>query len=117
VRRIADSLAAALAPKNQRLIAASNNATNRAGTECGTLAPRPESPKRKTALTWTDVNNAGARASGMTNEQYMILRERVVPYVKSQGKSSDMMYTSAEVSALQAKSEALGKIGHVLGDM
>jgi len=34
----------------------------------------------------------------------------------SQGKSSDMMYTSSEVGALKSKSDALGKFGHVFKD-
>jgi hypothetical protein len=39
-----------------------------------------------------------------------------VPFVLSNGMSSDMMYTSSELDALKSKSDALGKYGHVLKD-
>ena len=114
VRRLMDSLVAAMTPGNMRMVAASNNAAARASTECGTEPAKPVAPARKSALTWSDVTSAGAAASGMSSEQYAILRERVVPFVLSNGMSSDMMYTPSEVDALKSKSDALGKYGHVL---
>jgi hypothetical protein len=114
VRRISDSLVAALSPANTRMVNASNNAVTRASTECGTLAPRPESPNRQNPITWSDVTAAGAKASRMGSEQYAIFRERVAPFVISNGASSDMMYTSSEVDAMKSKSDALGKWGMAL---
>jgi hypothetical protein len=113
VRRLMDSLVAAVTPAAQRMTARSNAAAARAGSECGPLPAKPASPARVTPLTWSDVVGAGQKASGMTLEQYQIFRERVAPYVVSQGKSSNMMYTATEVGALESKSDALGKFGHV----
>jgi hypothetical protein len=113
VRRLVDSLAAAVNPGSQRMVAQTNAATARASSECGAIPTEPQSPARINALTWSDVVSAGQKASRMSSEQYQIFRERVAPYVMSQGKSSSMMYTSSEVGALKSKSDALGKFGHV----
>lgn len=113
VRRLMDSLVAATNPASQRLTATANAGTARVGSECGTMPVEPRSPARINPLTWNDVIAAGQKASGMSFEQYQIFRERVAPYVLSQGKSSDMMYTSSEVDALKSKSDALAKFGHV----
>ena len=113
VRRLVDSLAAAVNPGSQRMVAQSNAAAARAGSDCGAFPVKPESPARINPLTWNDVVSAGQKASRMSVEQYQIFRERVAPYVMSQGKSSNMMYTSTEVGALKSKSEALGRFGHV----
>jgi hypothetical protein len=113
VRRLMDSLVAVTNPAAQRMMAQSNAASARVGSECGAVPARPGAPARITPLTWSDVISAGQKASGMTFEQYQIFRERVAPYVMSQGKSSNMMYTTSEVGALESKSDALGKFGHV----
>ena len=113
VRRLVDSLSAAVNPGSQRMVAQTNAATARASSECGATPTKPESPARISPLTWNDVVSAGQKASRMSAEQYQIFRERVAPYVVSQGKSSNMMYTSSELGALQSKSDALGKFGHV----
>jgi hypothetical protein len=63
------------------------------------------------------VNSAGVRASRLSAEQYAILRERVVPFILSQGKSSDMMYTSSELDALKLKQDALAKYGSALKEI
>jgi len=117
MRRLIDSLVAVSNPAAMRMTAATNNAVARAGSECGARPVEPASPARKTALTWNDVTNAGAKASRMNSEQYAILRERVVPYVLSNGKSSDMMYTPSELNALKEKSEALAKYGSALKEI
>ena len=75
---------------------------------------KPASPARQSALTWEDVIDAGAKASRMSREQYAIFRERVAPFVLSNGKSSNMMYTASEVGAMKAKSDALGRWGTAL---
>jgi transketolase len=114
VRRLMDSLVAAMNPATMRLVAASNNAVARANTECGAEPVKPATPSRRSALTWSDVTSAGTRASRMDQEQYAILRERVVPFVLSQGKSSNMMYTSSELGALKSKLESLSKYESIL---
>lgn len=114
VRRLMDSLVAAMNPATMRLVAASNNAVARANTECGAEPVKPAAPSRRSALTWSDVISAGTRASRMDQEQYAILRERVVPFVLSQGKSSNMMYTSSELGALKSKLESLSKYESIL---
>lgn len=117
MRRLMDSLVAAINPGSQRLVKASNTAAVRASSECGALPVKPDSPARKSALTWSDVNSAGVRASRMSAEQYAILRERVVPFILSQGKSSDMMYTSSELDVLKLKQDALAKYGSALKEI
>jgi len=114
VRRLLDSLVAATNPATMRMVAASNNAVARANTECGAEPVKPTSPARRSALTWGDVSSAGSKASRMNPEQYAIFRERVVPFVLSHGKSSDMMYTSPEADALKSKLESLSKYESVL---
>ena len=114
VRRLVDSLAAAVNPGSQRMVAQSNAATARARSECGDQPVKPASPARQSALTWEDVIDAGAKASRMSREQYAIFRERVAPFVLSNGKSSNMMYTASEVGAMKAKSDALGRWGTAL---
>lgn len=114
VMRLMDSLQAVINPAAQRTTARSSAATARAQAECGSIPVEPRRAARVNPLTWNDVVVAGQKASGMTSEQYQIFRERVAPYVMSQGKSSTMMYTASEVDALRSKSEALGKFGHVL---
>jgi len=114
VKRLMDSLVAATNPTAMRMTAASNNAVARASSECGAEPVRPASPSRKSALTWSDVTSAGSRASRMQPEQYAIFRERVVPFVLSGGKSSDMMYTPSEMDALKSKLDALAKYESVL---
>ena len=114
VRRLMDSLVAAVNPGSQRVVKASNAAVSRASTECGAIPVEPQSPSRHAALTWSNVTDAGAKASRMTNEQYAIFRERVAPFVLSNFKSSDMMYTASEVGAMKSKSDALGKWGTAL---
>lgn len=114
VRRLMDSLVAVTNPTAMHMVAASNNAVARANTECGAEPVKPTSPSRRSALTWSDVNSAGTKASRMDPEQYAILRERVVPFVLSHGKSSNMMYTSSELGALKSKLESLSKYESVL---
>jgi hypothetical protein len=113
VRRLADSIAAATNPGAQRMVAQSDAAVTRINTECGTEPVRPIRSARQQALTWNDVVSAGQKASRMSVEQYQIFRERVAPYVLSQGKSSTMMYTASELAAMNSKADALGKFGHV----
>ena len=113
-RRLMDSLVAAVNPGSQRMVKASNSAVSRASSECGAQPVEPASPARQSALTWSDVTDAGAKASRMSNEQYAIFRERVAPFVLSNFKSSDMMYTATEVGAMKSKSDALGKWGTAL---
>jgi hypothetical protein len=114
VRRLVDSLAGAVNPGSQRMVAQSNAAAARASSECGAIPVQPASPARQTALTWSDVTDAGAKAGRMSNEQYAIFRERIAPFVLSNFKSSDMMYTASEVGAMKSKSDALGKWGAAL---
>jgi len=113
-RRLTDSLVAAVTPGNMRMVAASNQAAARASNECGPRPTRPTAPARRSALTWNDVNSAGMRASRMGPEQYAIFRERVAPYVLSNGRSSDMMYTPSEAGALKSKLESLARYGSAL---
>ena len=117
MKRLMDSLVAAVNPGSQRMVAASNGAVARASAECGPKPAEPNSPDRKSALTWSDVNDAGVRASRMSSEQYAIFRERVVPFVLSNGKTSNMIYTQSELGALQSKQDGLAKYGSALKEI
>ena len=84
-------------------------------SKCGAEPAEPADPVMEPMLTFQDVRDAGLKASGFDAGQYAIMRERVLPYVVSKGKSSGgMVYTEAEVKALEARLADLSKYGDVM---
>ena len=59
-------------------------------------------------LDYSTVRTAGVRASGMNGDAYAVMRERVVAFVASNGKSSGgMTLTNDEVAVLKGALEQL----------
>jgi hypothetical protein len=108
VRRLTDSLVAASAPMARRAVEA-NSAAERGRAKCGEEPREPESPPMKTALDYRSVREAGMKASGFTDMQYSILRERVAPFVAEQPSYGNMVYTSGETETMKAKLPELRK--------
>jgi len=74
-------------------------------TKCGEPPVEPaDAAEPEPMLTFNDIRVAGIEASGMTDRQYAIMRERVHPFVVSKGKTnSGMLYTDAEAQVLAAR--------------
>jgi hypothetical protein len=115
IQRLADSVgkaSMAVANRSQAMAAGSNAEIERT---CGPRATEPERPEMEPMLTYQDVRRAGLEASGFDDGQYSILRERIVPFVASNGKDSGgLVYTDTEVAALQSKLADLSKYLEVM---
>ena len=104
IRRITDSVSKVgmqAASKGQN---ASAEMTSAIRTKCGEPPAEPaDAAEPEPMLTFNDIRIAGVKASGMTDRQYAIMRERVHPYVVSKGRTnSGMLYTDAEAQVLAA---------------
>lgn len=112
--RLADSLMKAVAPANQQVIAASSGLEGRALAKCGQPPAEPARPALRPVLTYADVMQAGITASGFTETQYRIIRERIAPFVLSNGASSTMVYDPGEVPVLRESLPRLAPFSDVL---
>jgi hypothetical protein len=109
VLRLTDSLTRAIRPGAMKATEIGNAAPAAVKAKCGDKPQEPARPVRQQPMTWDAVDRAEIEASGLTAPQYQILRERVAPFIVSGGKSSPLVYTDNEVSALresQSKLEA-----------
>lgn len=108
VRRLADSagkMGSAASAAGQNLGA---EYTAEVAKTCGARPEEPPRPKLEDALDYQDVRDAGLEASGMNDQAYAIMRERIVPFVLSKGKNSGgMMYTKSEAEVLTARLDDL----------
>ena len=105
IRRITDSVSKIGMQAADRVQNASAGMTAAIRTKCGEPPVEPaDAEKPEPLLTYSDVRVAGIEASGMTDRQYAIMRERVQPFVASKGKTnSGMIYTDAEAEVLAAR--------------
>lgn len=105
IRRITDSLGKAGMQAASKGQAASDEMTAAIRKKCGEPPVEPpDAEKPEPMLTFNDVRIAGVEASGFTDRQYAILRERVLPFIVSKGKTnSGMIYTDAEAGVLAAR--------------
>ncbi len=73
--------------------------------KCGERPVEPaDAPAMEPMLTFQDVRDAGLKASGFSDRQYAILRERILPFIVSKGKTnSGMIYTDSEAQVLAAR--------------
>lgn len=92
----------------------STAASARVQKECGTQPTAPKRPTREHVPGASDVRAAGLAASGMDDGEYLMLRERITPFVASGGKSSGMVYTKDEAEALKARIDDLMEYKEVL---
>lgn len=115
LRRLADSVGKASMAVANRGQAMSAGANDELARTCGARPVEPERPTMQTLLGYQDVRRAGLDASGFDDGQYSILRERILPFVVTNGKDSGgMIYTESEVAALQAKLADLSKYVEVM---
>ena len=108
IRRLSDSLVKAVAPTGAAAVREGEQIHQRALQTCGEEPAEPASPEMESELDYSSVRAAGVRASGMNSDAYAIMRERVVAFVASNGKSSGgMILTEDEVAVLKASLEQL----------
>jgi hypothetical protein len=75
---------------------------------CGARPTEPPKAKLEDKLDYQDVRDAGLEASGMNDQAYSIMRERIVPFIQSKGKNSGgMMYSKTEAEVLAARLDDL----------
>lgn len=105
IRRIADSMGKVGTQAASKGQAASDEMTAAIRKKCGERPVEPpDAEKPEPMLTFNDIRVAGVEASGFTDRQYAILRERVMPFIVSKGKTnSGMIYTDAEAQVLAAR--------------
>lgn len=101
VKRLSDSIAQVAGVMTNQGLANAGAANKRISDKCGAEPQEPAKPDYEAEMTGEDVRAAGLKASGMTGAQYAIMRERILPYVQSKGKSSaGTMFTGDEVAVL-----------------
>lgn len=107
-KRLVDSLVngATMKRTNQAVASVTKGQAN-AIARCGPAPIEPEKPVRIALLTYHEVQQAGIKASGFTPMQYQIMRERIAPFVVSNGKSSSFAYSDEENRTLSANLGAL----------
>lgn len=115
IQRLADSVGKASMAVANRSQAMATGANEEIVRTCGTRPTEPEKAEMEPMLTYQDVRRAGLDASGFDDGQYSILRERILPFVASNGKDSGgLVYTDAEAAALQSKLADLSKYHEVM---
>lgn len=99
--RLTDSLTKAITPGAMQAAAIGNAAPASVTAECGPKPEEPVRPVRQDVMGYDAVDRAAVEASGLTDTQFSILRERVAPFIVSGGKSSPLVYTDNEVNVLR----------------
>ena len=103
VQRLADSIGRASMAMTNRAQTAAQGGNDRITQKCGTQPVEPEHPTMAPLLTASDVRAAGLKASGFSDRQYAVMRERILPFVLSKGKNNaGAVYTESEAAALNA---------------
>jgi hypothetical protein len=111
VMRLADSLGQAMGAPSAAAAATASANMEAAAAKCGAA---PEAPKEPTPPPSgaPDVEAVGAKAAGLTTEQYAILRERVRYAISSDGKVDPEAlrggFTPGEIDVLQSRASELG---------
>jgi len=105
IRRITDSVSKVGMQAASQAQNTSDEMTAAIRTKCGEPPVEPaDAAEPEPMLTFNDIRVAGIEASGLTDRQYAIMRERVHPFVVSKGKTnSGMLYTDAEAQVLAAR--------------
>ena len=105
IRRITDSVSKVGMQAASQAQNTSDEMTAAIRTKCGEPPAEPaDAAEPEPMLTFNDIRVAGIEASGLTDRQYAIMRERVHPFVVSKGKTnSGMLYTDAEAQVLAAR--------------
>lgn len=89
---------------------------------CGDLPPEPKAPERAMMPNASEaqaaVQAAGVKASGLTDRQYNVLRERVEAYIRLNGRGyTQYVFSAGELDALARGSDGLKARGKALEEM
>lgn len=101
VMRLSDSLAKVGTRAGTTANAIAADAQRTVQSACGPAPTAPTAASRSAALSYTDIVQAGQRASGLTARQYRILRERVAPVILGV-RPGGLVYTQQELDAIAA---------------
>jgi hypothetical protein len=103
LQRLADSVGRASMALSNRAQATAQGGNERIAQKCGQPPAEPEQPTMAPLLSAGDVRAAGLKASGFTDRQYAVMRERILPFVNSRGRTSaGAVYTAGEAAVLNA---------------
>ena len=95
---------------SNRAQAAAQGGNDRIVQKCGQPPVEPEQPAMAPLLSAGDVRAAGLKASGFTDRQYAVMRERILPFVNSKGRTNaGAVYTAGEAAVLKAHLDDLTK--------
>jgi hypothetical protein len=110
LQRLADSVGRASMALSNRAQSAAQGGNERIVQKCGQPPVEPDQPTMAPLLSAGDVRAAGLTASGFTDRQYAIMRERILPFVSSKGRSNaGAVYTAGEAAVLNAHLDDLSK--------
>ena len=110
VMRLADSLQKNVGMKSAAAVSQSSAELMEAGRTCGAEPVRPAPPTPPSA-NQANLDEAGAKAAGLTQEQYAILKERTQAAVDEDGQmrvsSASWAFSGDELSVLEKRAEEL----------
>ncbi|HXE58411.1 MAG TPA: hypothetical protein VNK43_10465 [Gemmatimonadales bacterium] len=120
VMRLADSVQKAVGMRSGNAAQRASSAVQAAAATCG---PEPEEPKPPVPPSYpaVDLEAVGAKAAGLTAEQYAILKERVRYAVDEEGgvradPSSMWAFGAAELDVLEKRGREIAKAVKPLDD-
>lgn len=112
VMRLADSVQQGMGTKSATAATQASAEMQAAHDKCGAEPVRPEPPTPPSEQA-ANLDDAGAKAAGLTIEQYAILKERVQAAVNEDGEvqvpSSMWAYSSNELAVLEKRGRELDK--------
>ena len=112
VMRLADSLQKNMGMKSAAAANQASTEMQAAGNKCGAEPVRPQ-PPTPPSDSGPNRDDAGAKAAGLTIDQYAILKERVLAAVNEDGEvqapSSTWAYSSDEMAVLQKRGAELNQ--------
>lgn len=110
LQRLADSVGRASMALSNRAQSTAQGGNERIVQKCGQPPVEPGQPTMAPLLSAGDIRAAGLKASGFTDRQYAIMRERILPFVSSKGRSNaGAVYTAGEATVLNAHLDDLTK--------
>ncbi len=77
---------------------------------CGPAPVRPASPQSSLTTPEGALAQRGARAAGLTPEQYSIMRERVIYWSQRSGRPTGMGYSDGEMAALGGEKSNIERV-------
>jgi hypothetical protein len=96
-----------MAPANQAAAAIPDAMLQKVRTECGARPQEPARPSQQPTIGYQEIARAGRQASGLTDVQYSIFRERVAPFAINGRGGSGLVYMPGELSVLNNSRTAL----------